>query len=61
MLMLYINRKSYIRSPITPLDLTFNDLNKLKLRLFRLRQIVTREEAELDRLLLISTTRKLNV
>ncbi len=54
MLVLKINRKPYIRSPMALLHLTLSDLERSKCRSLKARSIISRKGAELGLMLLVT-------
>ncbi len=58
MLLLTINRKPYIASPMTPSLLTLSDLERSKSRSLRFQSLISRKGAELGPMLLLTTNRK---
>ncbi len=58
MLLLTINRKPYMASPMKSLLLTLSDLERSKSRSFRFQSLISRKGAELGPMLLLTINRK---
>ena len=58
MLLLNINRKPYMGSPIAHLHLTLSDLERSKSRSLRFRSLISRKGAQLGPMLLLNINRK---
>ena len=58
MLLLTINRKSYMASPMTPPLMTLSNLERSKSSSLRFQSLISREGAELGPILLLTINRK---
>ena len=58
MLLLRINRKPYVGSPMTPSHLTLGDLERSKVKVTKILMLISRKEAELGPVLLLNINRK---
>ncbi len=58
LVLLDIGRKSYMGSPMVPLDLTLSDLERLNSRSSRFQGLISREGASIGPMLILTINRK---